>query len=273
MTDRTHPDRAVGIHLMPVLSAVDTPRPSVVVEVDSEGAVTSMDDARSLDDIAEAVGDVGAVVVVDAPLAVPDSGGRRTIDELLGWLDTPVLPISRARMDTLYGGARGEDLARHDGLRRHDIAEGFPDLLLRLLAWERVRPVGGVDLAAFRARWLDLRPTSYRPKGIGRAKPAGLLPAFDLLSDVIDFGGWTPTGDGDWGMIRDAAVLDAAAGAHVAWRTVHGPKGSTVRIRTDGAQVLLPCDANLAERIEVNRQRLNAAHHGALELVTDGGDG
>ncbi len=267
MTDRPRPRRAVGVHLMPVLSAIDTPRPSIVVEVDRDGAVTSLHDARSLDDIAAAVGDAPAVVVIDAPLAVPDSGGRRSIDELLGWLDTPVLPISRARMDTLYGGARGEEIARHEAFRPHDIAEGFPDLLLRLLAWERRRPPGTVDLAEFRGRWLDLRPASYRPKGIGRAKPAGFLPAFDLLSDVVDFGGWAPTGRDDWGMIRDAAVLDAAAGAHVAWRAVHGTGVTTVRILTDGAQVLLPCDANLAERIEVNRIRMNAARPGALERV------
>lgn len=267
MTDRARHLRAVGVHLMPVLSAVDTPRPSVVVEVDPDGAVTSIRDARSIDDIADAVGDPPAVVVVDAPLAVPGTGGRRSIDELLGWLDTPVLPISRARIDALYGGARGEDLAQHEALRPHDIAEAFPDLLLRLLAWERRRPGDPVDLGAFRARWLDLRPASYRPKGIGRAKPAGLLPAFDLLSDVVDFGGWAPAGEDDWGMIRDAAVLDAAAGAHVAWRSVHGPEGATVRIRTDGAHVLLPCDANLAERIEVNRVRMNTSRPGALERV------
>lgn len=258
--------RAVGVHLMPVLDAVDTPRPSVVIELDRDAAVTAIREVATLDEIAGAIGPRPALVAVDAPLTIPGTGGRRTVDELLGWLDTPVLPISRARLETLYGGARGESLMEHEGMRPHDVAETFPDLVLRLLAWQRRRPASAVDLGEFRARWLDLRPVPYRPKGRGRAKPAGIAPGFGLLSEAVDFGGWTPTRDGDWGVIQDAAVLDAAACAYVAWRALHGPSGGVVRITADGGPVILPCDANLAERIEVNRARLEAAHPGSLRL-------
>lgn len=265
MTDRTPPTRAVGVHLMPVLDAVDTPRPSVIVEMDREGAIAAITEVTTLAEIVTALGADPALVVVDAPLTVPSTGGRRTIDELLGWLDTPVLPISRKRMDALYGGARGEDLTRHEGVQHHDIVETFPDLLLRLLAWERDRPAPPVDLGEFRARWLTHRPPVYRPKGSGRAKAAGILPAFHLLSTAIDFGGWAPMREGDWGAIADAAVLDAAACAHVAWRAVVADPDRSVRLDVGGADVILPCDANLAERIEVNRARLAAAHPGTLE--------
>lgn len=256
MTDTADRIRAFGVHLMPVTTAVDTPRPSVVVEIDASGAIAGMAEVRTLDEIAAEVGPAPALLVVDAPLRAPDRGGRRTVDELLGWLDTPVLPISRPRLESLYGGVRGEQLAAHPGLRGQTLAESFPDLVLRLLAWERRRPAETVDLAAFRAEWLGLRPVPYRPKGVGRAKPAGLLPAFDLLADAVDFGGWTPGREGDFGAIQDAAVLDAAACAHVAWRAVDGADGDVVHLTADGATVILPCDANLAERIEVNRERL-----------------
>lgn len=247
------PRRAVGIHLMPVVGDPDPRRPSVVIELGPDGAIVAETRATTVEEVVAAVGDGPALVAVDAPLAVPNDRGRRPVDELLGWLDVPVFPAARDRLGTVYGGVRGESLAAALAPST-DVVETVPDLVLRQIAWEGRGE--RADLAEFRARWLTLRPAPYRPKGLGRAKPAGLVPAGALLARVVDLGGWAPDPRDDWAAIRDAAVIDALACAHVAWRGVFGEAGSTIRIGATTHDLLLPCDVNLDERVRVNVARM-----------------
>jgi len=252
---------------MPVVEPVpDRRRPSVVVELDRDGAIVEMTFAATVDEIVDAIDGSAALVALDAPLAVPNARGRRPVDELLGWLDVPVFPMARERLVTVHGGVRGEELAAAAAGTRAELVETVPDLVLRQLAWEA--EASSVDLATFRARWLGLRPDPYRPKGRGRAKPRGLAPAAALLGRVVDLGGWAPDPADDWAAIRDAAVLDAVACAHVAWRAVFDAPDATARIATGSGDLLLPCDANLAERIEVNVARM-AAEGAALMIRHD----
>ncbi len=267
MTDHDEtPMRAVGVHLMPLVGAPDPRRPSVVVELDAQGGIERMTMATTVAEIADAVRGAPALVAVDAPLAVPNEGGRRPVEDLLGWLDVNVFPSARGRLTSVYGGIRGEELDPALRAVGAEPVETAPDLVLRLLAWE----AEGVrtDLGTFRARWLGLRPPTYRPKGAGRAKPAGLAPAAALLARVVDMGGWAPDPRDDWAAIRDAAILDAVACAHVAWRAVAGPADSTLRIDTGTVDMLLPCDPNLAERVQVNVTRM--ANEGARLDVRQG---
>ena len=123
--------------------------------------------------------DEAAWVVVDAPLAVPNARGRRDAERVLAWCDVPAFPVSRERLERVFGGARGVALARALARPGRELRETLPDLVLRELEWEREHPPGApaLDLADYRAAWLAVRAPAYRPKGRGRARPAGMARA------------------------------------------------------------------------------------------------
>ena len=60
---------------------------------------------------------------------------------MLSWCDAPTLPISVSRLESLYGGCRGVQLA--DQLSDGDLTlvEALPELTLRQLIWEYEHPV------------------------------------------------------------------------------------------------------------------------------------
>jgi predicted nuclease with RNAse H fold len=250
---------------MPVLAAVDTPRPSCVVAVDGDGKVVQITTAAADDAIVHAVPGSAAVIAVDAPLSVPNRAGSRPVDQLLAWLDISAFPVSGERLEKVYGGARGPRVLeglRHAGRR---VVETAPDAVLRELAWEAAHPLGteAQDLAEYRERWPGFRTARYRPKGTGRAVPAGLVPAWTLLSGALDLGGWTPDPKpDDWAAIADAAVLDAVAAAYAAWRVITAPRDSLV-IGDDESPLVIPADANLRNRALGHGRRLGVR-------VTDG---
>jgi hypothetical protein len=180
------------------------------------------------------------------------------VERLLAWCDIPVFPVSRRRLQQVFGGLRGVRIAE-SLVGTVELVETSPDLVLRQLAWEERHPGAPLDLADYRERWIALRPPAYRPKGPGRAKPAGIIAAHALLARHVDLQGWLPSGAGDdWNAIRDAAALDAIACAYVTWRATVEP-GRVLRIgRPDRGEMLLPVDANLAARIAINLDRLRA---------------
>ncbi len=259
--------RTLGIHLMPVVAAVDSPRPSVIAELDAACRVVDIRAARRVDELLAAVPSDPALIAIDAPTAVPNERGQRDVDLLLAYVDVPVFPASRARLEQVAGGLRGEELRaaiaaiRPDG----DVVEAVPDLVLRLLAWREHPEVHTRDLAIFRGAWLGVRPTPYRPKGTGRGKPAGLAPAYALLARHVDLGGWHPTASGDdWDAIRDAAILDAIACAYSAWCVEYGD--ATIVAGAGGAVLALPADPMLTARLEVNALRLRAEGRSQLAV-------
>ncbi len=264
--------RVAGLHLLQAPALIETPRPSVVAIVDDTGRLESLrrvtDDASLLD----ALGDAGPleILAVDAPLAVPNARGQRDLERVMAWCDAPVFPTSRDRMTTVHGALRGADLAaRLHAAAAQGAWEASPDQVLRQIAWERDHPphAAPLDLGTYRAMWPALRAPVYRPKGPGRARPGGIDPAWRALSEVLDLGGWIPSGAGDdWSAIDDAACLDALCCAYAGVRALQGPgAGGAVRLGDAAAgRILVPADTNLAGRLAITLTRLRA--EGAISI-------
>jgi predicted nuclease with RNAse H fold len=249
---------AAGIHLMPVLDAIPTPRPSCVAGIDASGGLCQLDCAATDDEILAAIPDGVRVLAIDAPLVVPNATGQRPVEHLLAWLDTPAFPNSTERLTRLNGGIRGAALRDALIARAARVVETLPDLVLRELLWEQTHPAAAVqmDLRDYRAAWLGVRAPRYRPKGLGRATPAGRGAAASILARVVDLGDWLPTPDpDDWQAIADAARLDAIACAYTAWRLATTP-GDTLALGDLRTPLVIPADANLRARATLHLARL-----------------
>jgi hypothetical protein len=250
----------VGIHLLQPLPLVGSRRRSAVARVDEEGRLAALDLGGTDEEIVALVPGDAAVVAVDAPLEVPNEEGRRDVERVLAWCDVAAFPVSRRRLAQVYGGARGPALAAALAREGREVVEALPDQVLRQVAWERAHPPGAppLDLGDYRAAWVALRAPAYRPKGPGRARPAGIEPAWRLIGSVLDLGGWAPApGPGDWEAIDDAARLDALCCAYAALRLAGGGAGAAVVVGAPGlGRVLLPADANLRARLALTLERL-----------------
>jgi len=255
--------RAVGIHLVQDARREDAPARSAVAEIAPGNRLSSVRMCRSEQEIADAVGVGPALVLVDAPLAVPAVAGRRDAEHVLAWPDIAAFPVTPARMEKAYGGARGVGLvaairARDPG---HVCAEALPDQVLRQAIWEAERPPGTppLDLAGYRAAWLGVRAPAFRPRG-GRARNDGLAPARDLLAAITDVTEWpTPTRAGDLADLDDAAVIDAVACATLARRCLDAPgdRWAVIGDARRGRVALAACP-EMIDRARVNIERLHA---------------
>lgn len=251
---------AIGLHLLPHIDLVATPRRSVIARLDPGGGLVSLETAADDGAILDRIGRHGAgPTVVDAPLEVPNAEGRRDVEAVLAWCDIAAFPVSRRRLEVVFGGARGVDLAPalSEGGRR--AVEALPDQVLRQLIWEARHPrdAAPIALADYRAAWLGVRAPRYRPKGAGRARTQGILEAWRLLADVIDMDGWAPeaTPVDDWSAINDAARIDALCCAYAGLRLAD-PRTGLVLGAPGLGQVALPADANLRERLSATLDRL-----------------
>jgi len=259
-----------GVHLLQPLDLVTSPRRSAVALVDLAGRLTALD--LAVDD-ADLLGRIPAGadwVVVDAPLVVPNETGRRDVETVLSWCDVPAFPVSARRLAQVHGGARGPGLAAALVREGRTVRETLPDLVLRELVWERDHPPDAppIDLADYRAAWLGVRAPAYRPKGAGRARPAGLLAAWELLAGVLDLGGWVPRGGDDWQALHDAARLDALCCAYAGLRHARGEHAVSMGSEELG-HLTFPADANLRSRVGLTLRRLDA--EGALRIPTGEG--
>jgi Protein of unknown function (DUF429) len=249
---------AIGVHLLQTLGLVGSGRHSAVARLDPEGRLTALDLADDDDDLVARVGTGPGTLAIDAPLAVPDETGQRDVERVLAWCDIPAFPVSRRRLGQLHGGARGVALAPRLAAAGREVHEALPDLVLRQIAWERDHPPGSppADLAAYRAGWLGLRAPVYRPKGVGRARAAGLVPAWRILAGVVDLAGWAPDPEGDeWRALDDAARIDAICCAYTALRMTD-PEGSMTIGSTERGLVAFPVDASLRGRVALTIARL-----------------
>lgn len=249
---------AIGVHLLQPLGLVGSGRHSAVARLDPRGRLTALDLADDDDDLLARIGTEPGTLAIDAPLAVPDETGQRDVERVLAWCDVPAFPVSRRRLEQLHGGARGVALARRLAAPGRQVSEALPDLVLRQIAWEHDHPPGSPppDLAEYRAAWLGLRAPVYRPKGAGRARPTGLLPAWRLLAGVVDLGGWAPEGDGDdWAALDDAARLDAVCCAYTALRMAEPATAMSIGTAERG-RVAFPADASLRARVTLTLGRL-----------------
>ena len=239
----------------------DPPGRSAVARIGADGVLEMVRMCRSDGEIRDAVGPEQALVVVDAPLEVPEGAtGRRDVEHVLAWLDIPAFPVTGARLAKVHGGARGPRL--RDALPAAAVAvQGIPDQVLRQLLWEQAHPPGSppLGLARFREDWQSVRPPAFRPRG-GKARHDGLAPARDLLAGVVDLAAWPqPERTGDLAALDEAAAIDAVACALTAHRVLHGPPDGWMRLgtRADGL-VVIPAGPDLIERAVVNIDRMAA---------------
>jgi predicted nuclease with RNAse H fold len=248
----------IGVHLLQTLGLVGSRRHSAVARLDRQGRLTALDLAGGDDDLIGRIGTGPGTLAIDAPLAVPDETGQRDVERVLAWCDVPAFPVSRRRLEQLHGGARGVALAPRLAVPGREVREALPDLVLRQIAWERDHPPGSSppDLARYRAAWLGLRAPVYRPKGAGRARAAGLVPAWRLLAGVVDLEGWAPDGDGDdWRALDDAARIDAICCAYTALRMADPEAAMSIGTPERG-RVAFPADASLRGRVALTLARL-----------------
>jgi len=232
-----------------------------------DGRLTRLELLDADAEILAALPEDPALVVVDAPLAVPNATGRRDVETVLSWLDCPVFPVSRRRLEQVAGGVRGEGLAARAAAPGRDLAEGVPDVVLRQLMRETgaAEAPGDDDLGRYRAEWLALRPPRYRPKGTGRAQAGGLSAARHLLGGAVDLGDWRPDPAGDdWRLIADAARLDAIACALTAHRALRDPASVLWLGTAARGRVVVPADDLMRRRAAVNLERLRA--EGAIRI-------
>ncbi|MGD9694822.1 MAG: hypothetical protein AB7V42_04070 [Thermoleophilia bacterium] len=245
-----------GVHLLQRVDALDGPLRSAVARLDGDGTLLALDLARGDEEILSLLEGV-ARLTVDAPLVAPRRTGRRDAEAVLAWCDVPAFPVARDRLVAVTGGMRGVDLAAALAAGRA-VAEALPDQVLRQIAWERAHPPDAppLDLADYRAAWPAVRAPAYRPRGAGRGRASGLLPAWDLLAGVLDLGGWAPDPADAAAVADDAARLDALCCGYAALRA---EAGTAVMLGTPAAGLLaVPADANLRARIELTLWRLRS---------------
>ncbi len=215
---------------------------------------------RTAAEIVGSVGDDPALVLVDAPLAVPEVRGRRDAEHVLAWLDVAAFPVTPARMQAVHGGAPGVDLAAALAARGHVVAEALPDQVLRQAMWEQQHPPDDppLDMGAYRAAWLGVRPPPFRPRG-GRARHDGLAPARALLEPRADLSAWPRSGrSGDLAALDEAAVIDAVACATLARRCLDAPgdRWAVIGDARAGRVVLSACPELIARaRTHIERLR------------------
>jgi predicted nuclease with RNAse H fold len=250
----------VGIHLLQPLALVGSRRRSAVARVDDAGRLAGLELAGADEEILALVPPEAVAVVVDAPLEVPNEEGRRDVERVLAWCDVAAFPVSRRRLRQVHGGARGVSLAPALARPGRIVLEALPDQVLRAIAWEREHPAGGapMDLGDYRAAWVALRAPAYRPKGGGRARPPGIVPAWRLLGAVLDLAGWAPAPEpDDWAALDDAARLDALCCAYAALRAIRDGGAGAALVGAPGkGRVALVADANLRGRVAITLDRL-----------------
>ncbi len=257
----------MGVHLVQDARRDDAPGRSAVAEIAPDTRLSGVRMCRPDEDIIEVVGPGPALVLVDAPLAVPDVRGKRDAEQVLAWLDIPAFPVTPHRMAKVHGGARGPALAERLRREGHIVAEAIPDQVLRQLMWEQEHPEGSppIGLEAYRRAWLGVRAPAFRPRG-GRARNDGLAPARAILTGAMDAAAWPPADrEGDLADLDEAAVIDAVACAALARRCIEGRQSTWARIGTrDAGCILLAADPDLIARARVNINRL--ADEGSISI-------
>lgn len=253
--------RALGLHLAQDRRRAAGPWRSVLATLDTRGTLAGLEPLEDDEAIVAAVAAAApALVVVDAPVVAPEGVGRRDVERVLAWCDIPCLPVSRRRLEALTGGVRGEDLAPALAAAGAELWEGSPDQVLRQLMWEAGHPgPDPVPLERYRELWPAIRAPRYRPKRAGRAHPAGLLPAWSLLSAALDLAGWAPDPSGaEDGQVADAARLDALCMALLAHRRAAVPAAAAGIGTAERGRMLVATGPELADRLARTLQRMRA---------------
>lgn len=230
-----------GVHLAP--HAPD--HWSVVALLGDVGSAPKIAYCSTNEDIVTAC-QGATVVLVDAPLAVPNETGRRPLEEILAWCDVPLFPVSRERLKRMKRSANGPRLAADLAQPGRLVAEHAPPLTLRQLAWEEFRPppAPALSLADYRTLWAQLsvpRIDSASPSATAVANARRLLETALTLPDGP----------------LEAIDLSAISGAYAALRHSERTLGASLDLGTDtSGRVIGPSDGNLRDRVALNAERL-----------------
>jgi predicted nuclease with RNAse H fold len=238
--------RFIGIHLIQPADEIASSRRSTIVTLDATGRLEGVHDAAGDEEILRALPPPPALVVVDAPISVPNPRGRRMAEEVLAWCDVNVFPASRERLERLYGGLRGERLADRLDAAGYAVAESFPDVVLRQLEWESARSgAPPLPLERYREEWIGVRGPAFARRRDAPGPPAARRRALDLLGAPRDES-----------LQRPGAIASLAC-AHAGLRSARVDLGGTLSLPVGaGRAILLPAGPELQCRAAVHLERL-----------------
>ena len=260
---------ALGLHLLQGLDLVASPRRSAVARLDAEGRLTALDLAGADDEVLALLAvDGTAVAGRRRPPRGADESGRRDVEARARLVRRGRLPGVAPAAGAPCTAAPGASTSRPRSRARAGLCvEALPDLVLRQIAWERDHPpdAPALDLAEYRAAWIGVRAPVYRPKGTGRARPAG------------DPRRLAPARRRDRPRRLGARAPGRRLGRHRRRRPHRRPLLRLRRAADDaaapalsrsgpaaGLQLAMPADANLRERVAATLARLRA--EGAISI-------
>ena len=172
--------RVVGIHLLQSLDLVGSPRRSAVARLDGAGRLEALALADGDDEVAAAVPDEAAVGRGRRAPGGAQRPGQARRGARARLVRRPRLPrLARAAGAGASAAPAASPSRRALARPGRELRETLPDLVLREIEWEREHPpdAPALDLADYRPAWLGIRAPAYRPKGRGRARPAGMARA------------------------------------------------------------------------------------------------
>ena len=235
--------RFIGVHLIQPAGEKACPVPTTIAVVDDDGALQDFHADIANRRITPCIGGGPSLVVLDAPISVPNARGRRPVEQLLAWCDINLFPVARDRLMRVFGGIPGESVADALEAAGHTVAETHPAVALRQLAWEADRTGRPpMTLAAYREAWLGTR--TPRLSGLADGDP-GLRSA----RAVLPLSGDVPL---------TAAAIAALTCAFVGLRGARPDLGGTLAVPVGPArEFLLPAGPELLGRAALHQERLN----------------
>lgn len=143
-----------------------------------------------------------AIIAIDAPLVVPNEGGRRLAEEIVGMLfrkyDAGAHPANRKRLSSWSGKIRGEEISKaleesgfkHDPyIRRFDDGRKFFEVyphpsMVVLFKLNRILRYKAKPKRDYEFRWKEFRKYQLCLKNLENASPPLFLPKDIVEKDV-----------------------------------------------------------------------------------------
>ncbi|MDH3226300.1 MAG: DUF429 domain-containing protein [Thermoleophilia bacterium] len=237
----------IGIHLIQLVREIASPPHSTLATLDGAGRVVDVRNAADDEGILGALPPPPALVVIDAPIFVPNTRGRRTAEDILAWCDINVFPASRERLSRVYGGLRGERLASRLDAAGYAVQESYPEVVLRQLEWESDHE-GQPPLALrdYREAWIALRGPKYASRHGELGAAGARRRAVELLGmekgDSLDHPG----------------AIASLACAYAGLRSARPDLGGTLVLPVGGDRaIVLPAGPELLSRAAIHLERLS----------------
>jgi predicted nuclease with RNAse H fold len=238
--------RFIGIHLIQPPGEIASPPQSTLAALNDVGQVEFVEDVQDDAGLLLLATTASPLIVLDAPVFVPNAQGRRMAEDVLAWCDINVFPASRERLGRLYGGVRGERLANRLERAGCAVHETYPEVVLRQLAWESSRKGSPpLDLASYREAWIGARGPRYATKRDEPGSREARKRALELLG--------VPYRDQ---MDRPGAIA-ALACAYAGLRSARPDLGATLSLPVGAKRrIVLPAGPELLSRAALHIERL-----------------